>query len=56
MHYQHYINAHYILIVFAILFAIFAIYPPRNRKTKAPFEVPWRDWSWLLFLLAVFFI
>lgn len=54
MNVDRYLTVHSALVLAAILFAIFAIFPPRSPAGVA--RVLWHEWSWLMFLLAVFFV
>ena len=53
MNVDRYLTIHSLLVLAAILCAVFALFPP-NRPSVA--KVQWGNWSFLLFLLAVFFV
>lgn len=48
-----YFTVHSLLVLAAILCAIFALFPPKHPSTA---KVQWGNWAFLLFLLAVFFV
>lgn len=54
MNVDRYLTVHSVLVLAAILCAVFAIFPPNRPANVA--VVRWHEWSWLLFLLAVFFV